>query len=1112
MTHLITTFMRLMAWIFLGTIGLCLSVLTAGYAYLSTSAGQNQIAALISNTATTPEQGVSIQGLEGNIFSDVTIQRIALSNEQGVWLEINQLHLAWHPFDLLIMKQGIKILEAKRIALVSLPETEKDQQEKKDPSESLEFKRLVSFLPKAIHLEAIEIGKDVLGNAYAFRLNAHGVPSDYTLSLNTLQGPETSLDARVYLKPNDINADMILNEQANGILATLLQLPQGQTIHSDVQIRTADGVISIDKGDVALGSVDAVINGNYQIDTQALEGALSIKAPQLSDFSGIAKAELSGNIGIEAQVSGYLKEFVVKTDVKGMVNQQVVDAYAEITVQQPQIDITTLQGAYGPYHAKANGMLNTVTRQFTMDLTSDELILDDIIPDQKIKGTASVSAHAAGSFDSFDTELQAKADTSHGPSEVNFKGSMDVLHQGIRGNLDGIFMHDKKEFTLTSSVDVSPEVIDVKHTSLKGPGIEFTGKMAWDAVNKLADGSVMLDADDLAPVGQLAGIVLKGQIKAGAVLSAENKQQHGDFSLEQFKLDYAGQNINLKSSSKSRVSTQDTVIDPLVFKIFGGELALQGKVTSDAVDITVKADHLDLARFASEPLENPMIDAVLVLKGSPASPVVTLKSNAKALVQDYPVTVGLNGIWQNKKLNIKIAVNAVNGKQQGNAKINADLKAKFSLSPFEMTLTKTTPISGNVTATLPLELLNPLAWPAGHRLSGNVKADAKINGQLADPRFWGKMTLANGSYSQRQTGICLRNMNALIRFTDDTVNLTSLKSNDGKGGMLNASTRLLLNGNQPINGAVRFNKFNLFCGGLATGMIDGGLDVSGSLNSALIDGKLTLGPVNIQLPGASGEAGIPEVETVRIQPGRASQSKAARQIRLNIDIEAPGQIFVRGRGLDAEFEGDIGIKGPVDDIAIQGQLDARRGKFTLLDRVLKLEKAALRFEGPIPPSPFLQVDAQTKVNDTTLTITLTGAAAKPSLALSSSPSLPRDEVMALLLFGRQLSTISPFQALKLAQATRTLAGLDGGEPGILDKARSKLGLDALDVGTDEKNNVTVSTGKYVTDKVYVGVKQGGANESNEIVTEIELSPSVSANTSVDAEGNQGIGLGWRHDY
>jgi len=155
--------------------------------------------------------------------------------------------------------------------------------------------------------------------------------------------------------------------------------------------------------------------------------------------------------------------------------------------------------------------------------------------------------------------------------------------------------------------------------------------------------------------------------------------------------------------------------------------------------------------------------------------------------------------------------------------------------------------------------------------------------------------------------------------------------------------------------------------------------------------------------------------------------------------------------------------------------------------------------------------AGTNINGTDVTISLSGAAAEPKLTLGSVPSRPQDEILALVLFGRELETITPFQAMKLANAVRVLTG-EVEDLNMLSSARSKLGLDSLDIESDDNNQTSVSSGKYVTDKVYVGIKQGATIESRKVVTELELSPSISAKTAVEGEGSQSFGVQWRKDY
>ena len=53
-------------------------------------------------------------------------------------------------------------------------------------------------------------------------------------------------------------------------------------------------------------------------------------------------------------------------------------------------------------------------------------------------------------------------------------------------------------------------------------------------------------------------------------------------------------------------------------------------------------------------------------------------------------------------------------------------------------------------------------------------------------------------------------------------------------------------------------------------------------------------------------------------------------VRLDINVNAPRRIFVRGRGLDAELGGSFRLTGPVTDIQPVGAFQLIRGRLSIL--------------------------------------------------------------------------------------------------------------------------------------------------------------------------------------
>jgi translocation and assembly module TamB len=211
--------------------------------------------------------------------------------------------------------------------------------------------------------------------------------------------------------------------------------------------------------------------------------------------------------------------------------------------------------------------------------------------------------------------------------------------------------------------------------------------------------------------------------------------------------------------------------------------------------------------------------------------------------------------------------------------------------------------------------------------------------------------------------------------------------------------------------------------------------------------------------------------------------------------------------------GALKITGTADAPIITGALKLRRGDFNLLSRRLEFSEGTVTFSGGEKIDPILNFVANTKLPEADVTVTVTGSAAKPVIALTSSPTLPQDEILARLLFGKASGALSPFEAVQLAQAMAELTGVESG-PGVLDKLRKSLGLDRLDVEAGEGATTapSLSAGRYVSRGVFVGAKQGTTPGSSAATVEIELTPNVKIETDVgaDSSGKAGINLEWNY--
>ena len=161
--------------------------------------------------------------------------------------------------------------------------------------------------------------------------------------------------------------------------------------------------------------------------------------------------------------------------------------------------------------------------------------------------------------------------------------------------------------------------------------------------------------------------------------------------------------------------------------------------------------------------------------------------------------------------------------------------------------------------------------------------------------------------------------------------------------------------------------------------------------------------------------------------------------------------------------------------------------------------------------PYLDLSADSTASGATVTVTVTGPANNPKFAFSSIPALPEDEVLARLIFGRSMSNLSPLQIAQLAEAAAQFAGV-GGSTSLLENLRSNLGVDDLDVTTNEEGGTSVSAGKYLNDRTYVTIEKGDKAGSGKATIDLDIGRGVKLRGEARDDGEAKGGIFFEREY
>jgi translocation and assembly module TamB len=290
---------------------------------------------------------------------------------------------------------------------------------------------------------------------------------------------------------------------------------------------------------------------------------------------------------------------------------------------------------------------------------------------------------------------------------------------------------------------------------------------------------------------------------------------------------------------------------------------------------------------------------------------------------------------------------------------------------------------------------------------------------------------------------------------------------------------------------------------ILTAELDADVNLRGTLTERIdLTGTINVKRSNIGIPGSLP----PEVAVLNVQrPGQVPQQPARRQLEvgLGLDVHAPRQIFVQGRGLNAELGGDVRLRGTLDSPRVSGGFDLIRGSFALASSQLTFTSGRVSFNGAGlrgKIDPTLDFTAQSTVGGDTATLKITGFADAPQFELSSSPPLPQDEILARLLFGQSASQLSALQVAQIGAALATLSGVGGSGLNPLAKVQRKLGLDRLSVGggsntpgNTQNSGTSVEAGRYVSSRVFVGAKQSTTGFS-QLEVDVEMSKHLKLQT------------------
>jgi len=880
-------------------------------------------------------------------------------------------------------------------------------------------------------------------------------------------------------------------------------------------VRVANGAVSIDPARLDIGGGTVTIGGTVgdTIDldaeiTQFPLGVVNAVAPGFEvggTVSGALHASgttaspvidftLDGQ-GIGAAALRELGIGLIDVSAAGRFADQVLTLDAATTIDGGRLTASGTLGLGGDSPALD---LDLAVNGLPLAITN--VALPDLGLEGTLSGTALVSGTLAAPAATFDLSASAV--------------SLAVLRAAgvgpISATARGTLANDVLEVTAAASVGAG------RLTAAGTLGLAGDAPLAFDVTaSDLPLGLVNAFAPDLGLAGTLDGTArLTGTVSAPRVdldagasgVSAPVLRQAG---IAPFAVDLTG----TLADNRVTLDAGATIAGGRVRA--GGTigLALPGRLD---LDIRLDGLALDVANAIAPNLGlTGAASGTASITGSFAAPVIGFDVQATGVSLAATRAVGIG------PFGISVAGELANG--------SIGFSGTLGGSGIGLTLDGDVPLSGGgldvrANGSVPLAAVDTLLATRGARAEGTLAVDMRVTGSLANPSLGGTIAADNARFVDPETGIDLTAITLRANLAGDSVSITTLTAMSGGGTIAAAGSIGLLQPGIPANLTLTARNAGYDDGELIAVTFDADLTVTGPLATRpLVAGIVRVARAEITVPDRFG-GGVQTIDVTHVAPPpavadtlrRAGLSETAGaddgpppfSVLFDVTVEAPARIFVRGRGLDAELGGTVRVTGPIEAVQPVGSFELIRGRFDILGQRIEFDRGSLTLIGDL--NPYIDFAATARSGEITVMATVTGRVSDPVIAFTSTPELPQDEVLSQLLFGRSINDLSPLQIANLAAAAASLFG--GGGEDFLSQIRRQIGLDDLDVVTDESGNVAVQAGRYINENIYLGVRGGTSPEATAVTINLDVTDDITVRGEVNGRGETSVGVFYEHEF
>ncbi|HXY55607.1 MAG TPA: translocation/assembly module TamB domain-containing protein [Nitrospirota bacterium] len=420
------------------------------------------------------------------------------------------------------------------------------------------------------------------------------------------------------------------------------------------------------------------------------------------------------------------------------------------------------------------------------------------------------------------------------------------------------------------------------------------------------------------------------------------------------------------------------------------------------------------------------------------------------------------------------------------------------------------------TGTANLSLLR-LLFREVEYVNGTAEVKLTVQDEWKNPDVIGSLLLKNGDIKIKDVPQRFSSLNGKINFSKDRIVADSLSGSMG-GGTFHISGYAELTSFALQNFSVKASFENVtvhYPEGL-TSTLSGALNYDGDAATQSLTGDVAIKHALYDQRADWKSMLVP------IGKGLSQKKKAdigwIGETQINIRFHGKDTIMLQNNLAKMPLDVDMFLRGTVNQPQLLGRVEARKGTVYFRQNDFKIVHASADFVDPNRLNPILDIQAEIVVRQYRVTLAVTGTADRAVVVLLSDPSLPDQDIVALLALGKTSTEIKGREnEVGMSEAYYFATGQL--QDVVESRAKTLTGLDRFQVDPYvNKGDVTVprvTVGKeIVQEKVYATYSSNVGATTPEQIFRIEyiLNKHYALSAERNELGDTGVDIKYRFEF